>query len=162
MKFDEEVFAVILAIVTVASVFAVAQTIPRKIEPFTAIGLLGPKGKIGDYPKHVYIGERIKLYIFLDNHLGKPAFLQVRMKLGSKGRIPTNSTPLNVTPVFVFERILNDGGNYTREVTFTLNKTGTNIALVFELWRYDTTLKEWVYDKRWVHLYVNVSEVILP
>ena len=37
MRFDEEVFAVILALVVVASVFTVAQIMPRNIEPFTAI-----------------------------------------------------------------------------------------------------------------------------
>ena len=47
-----EVWAVILAIMIVASVFAVAQAITagRVVEPFSELGLLGPKMKIGDYP----------------------------------------------------------------------------------------------------------------
>jgi len=60
------------------------------------------------------------------------------------------------------ERVLDNGENFTGKITFVLNETGENIALVFELWRYDTAIGDWVYDGKWVHLYVNVTKVIPP
>ena len=162
MRFDEEVFAVILALIVVASIFTVAQIIPRNIEPFTAIGLLNEDCRIGDYPRYIIVGEPVTLCIFIDNHLGKPALLQVRMKIGSRGNLPTNTTPLDAPYIVLVERILDNGENFTGKITFILNETGENVALVFELWRYDTTIGDWVYDGKWVHLYVNVTEVIPP
>lgn len=160
MRFNEEVFAVLLAIVVVACIFTAAQSIPRHGEAFTAIGLLNEECKIGDYPRYIVVGEPVTLCIYLSNHLGKPALLQVRMKIGSKGYLPTNTTPLNTTYVVVLERVLDDGENVTQRITFVLNRTGTNLALVFELWRFDTSIGRWVYDGKWVHLYVNITRVV--
>jgi len=162
VRLDEEVFAVILAITVVGSVFAIAQIIPHSIEPFTAIGLLDAQCKIGEYPRHVIVGEPVTLCIFVDNHLGKVGLFQIRMKLGSKDNLPTNTTPLNSPTILSFSVVLGNNMNVTRKVTFTLNETGINVAIVFELWRYDTAVNDWVYDGKWVHLYVNVTEVIPP
>ena len=160
MRFDSETFAVIMAVIVVASVFSVAQAIPRRRVPFDAIALLGPDCRFGDYPRFVVAGEPVTLCVFVANYLGRPAYMQVRVKLGSREALPTNTTPLNAPALLVLEGVLNDGGNFSRRVKLVLNETGVNIALVFELWRYDSERREWVYDGKWAHLYVNVTRVI--
>lgn len=160
MRIDDEVLAVLTALVVVASVFSAAMVIPRHPEGFTAIGLLNKNCMIGEYPRHIYVGENVTLCVFMYNYMGRPLLLQARMKLGSRGRIPSNTTPLDTPIILNVTRILPDKGNYTGRVSFTLNETGSNIAIVFELWRYDSSLKEWVYTGRWVHLYVNVTRLL--
>lgn len=159
MVLDDEVLAVLTAIVTVACVLAAALSLPRSVEPFLALGLLGEKGKIGDYPTRVLAGEPVKLHVFVMNHLGKAALLKVVAKLGSRGRIPTNSTPLDAPPIWEYELVLGHGQNATIPVQLVLEQDGVNLALVFELWVYDTTSGTWAYTGRWNHLYINVTRV---
>ncbi len=58
LLFDEEVLAVVaaVAVVGVALVSAVLLG-PAVREPFSAIGLLGPEGRIGGYPSEVAAGR---------------------------------------------------------------------------------------------------------
>ncbi|MEM2622963.1 MAG: hypothetical protein QXI35_08890, partial [Candidatus Nezhaarchaeales archaeon] len=55
---DEEVLAVLAAIIVVSATFAVAQALSIGVvrEPFSELGLLGPAGLIGDYPRQVDAG----------------------------------------------------------------------------------------------------------
>lgn len=162
MIVDDEVLAVLTAIVTVACVLAAALTVPRGVEPFLALGLLDEKGKIGDYPTRVIAGEPVKLHVFVMNHLGKAVMLKVVGKLGSRGNIPTNSTPLNSTPIWSYELILEHNRNATIPVQVTLQREGLNVALVFELWTLNATDGTWVYTGRWNHLYLNVTKAGAP
>ncbi len=164
---DEEVFAVIMALVVVASVFAIAEVVrPKNPEPFTAIGLLNSKGKIGDYPTQVFPGENLSLKIYLANYLNQPALMQVRYKIGDNTTIPTNKTPSPKPVVKVFETILNTGENETipAQIPIALGNeyVGRRVALIFELWIYNTTRHDWVYSGEWNHLYVKVVEAPIP
>ncbi|MEZ0345667.1 MAG: DUF1616 domain-containing protein [Infirmifilum sp.] len=158
MIIDDEVLAVLTAIMTVACVLAAALIVPRQPEPFLALGLLNENGKIGDYPTTVVVGEPVKLNVFVMNNLGKAALLKVIAKLGSRGNIPTNSTPLNATPIWEYELILSHGENATIPVQIRIGEGGLNVALVFELWHYNTTSGSWEYTGRWNHLYINVTK----
>ena len=164
---DEEVFAVIMAIVVVASVVGIAQLIRSEVvEPFTAIGLLNSECRIGDYPKEVFEGEELRLCLYLYNHLGRPQLMMVKYKLGDKNVIPTNMTPSPEAPLKTFKFLLNHGANTTLpvRVPIPLNTelVGKEVALIFELWVYDKDLGEWVYSGRWVHLYVKMREAPIP
>jgi uncharacterized membrane protein len=157
MVLDDEVMAVLTAVVMIASIIGIAMMLPRNPEPFLAIGLLNERGKIGDYPRLLVTGEPIRLQVFLENHMGKASMLKVEAKLGSRGRIPTNKTPLDAKPFLERIVILNHGQNATIPVEFSVKSEGVNLALVFELWMYDTSRGTWVYTGRWCHLYVNVT-----
>lgn len=157
MIIDEEVLAVLTALVIVGSVLSIAMLIPRKPEPFLAIGLLNEKGYIGDYPTTIVAGEPVRLNVFLANYLGRVALLQVRVKLGSRGWIPSNSTPLDAPALQNITVVLEDGKNLTVPVTLKISEPGINRAIVFELWMFNTTSGTWVYTGRWNHLYVNVT-----
>jgi len=154
---DDEVLAVLTAIVTVACALGIALSLPRSPEPFTAIGLLNEQGEIGDYPRVLVAGEPVRLQVFVMNHLGKAAMLKVEAKIGARGRIPSNSTPLDAPPVWERVVILGHGQNATIPVQIAVAEPGSNLALVFELWQYDASKGEWVYTGRWCHLYVNVT-----
>lgn len=157
MVLDDEVLAVLTAIVTVACVLAAAVSIPRQVEPFLALGLLNEKGRIGDYPSMVLVGEPVRLHIYVMNHLGRPAALKVVAKLGSRGNIPNSTMPLSAAPVWEHTVVLAHGQNTTIPVQLVIERERINVALVFELWILNTTNGSWVYTGRWNHLYVNVT-----
>lgn len=155
MKINDEVIAVILALITVSSIFALTVSFPRQREPFLAIGLLNEHCKIDYYPKYAVAGQPIRLCIFLANHLGEPALLKVVAKIGNSSMLPTNTAPLNTTPIYSFTVLLPDEANITKLVDVGINVTG-RAALVFELWKYSIENHTWVYTGKWVHLYIRV------
>ncbi|RLG60685.1 hypothetical protein DRN84_04325 [Candidatus Geothermarchaeota archaeon] len=159
MIIDDEVLAVIMALIVVGSVFASAEILrPRVTEPFTAIGLLNSDLKIGDYPKTIIVGENVTLGIFVDNHMGYPIYYKVIFKVGDNTTLPTPDSPSPLKPLKYWEGFLDHGENATFLITISVNKPGVKKALIFELWIYDPEKGEWMYSGRWNHLYVDVVE----
>lgn len=161
MILDEEVFAVILAITIVASVVGIAQVLrPEVVESFTAIGLLNSECKIGNYPDVAVNGTQLDLCLFIANYMGRPIYYKVTYKLGGKDLLPTNSTPSPMEPVTNWFGVLGNRDNVTIPIRVPIvvyTQIPRDIALIFELWLYDTGLGNWTYSGRWVHLYINVT-----
>ncbi|MEM2240343.1 MAG: DUF1616 domain-containing protein [Candidatus Bathyarchaeia archaeon] len=156
MMLSGEVWAVVMAVVLVGAVFAVSQIFAssRVTEPFSELGILGPKMKIGDYPRIVVAGEAFRLYVYVGNHMGKPMYYVVFIKLGNA------TTPLNPTPAEPFMRldlILMHGENRTIPIDIAITEPGLNTRLIFELWTYNTTVKELTYHGRWCQIWLNVT-----
>ena len=152
----EEVYAVVLAILIVVGVFAVANWLMagRVVEPFSALGVLGPKMKIGDYPREVIVGEPFLLHIYVHNYMGKPMYYFICIKLGNKST-PIDPSPLK--PFKVIERILDHNETWVFPVKLSINETGINHRLIFELWVYNDTTKNVTYHGIWCQLWINVT-----
>lgn len=162
MILDDEVLAVILALVVVGSVFGVAQIMrPRVTEPFTALGLLNEDLKIGDYPTKIVAGQNITLGIFVHNYMGYPVYYKVVFKIGSNTTLPTNSTESPMPPIKSWSGFLDHDQNATFLINIQVDEPGRK-ALIFELWTYDPETDAWVYTGRWNHLYVDVVEAPIP
>ncbi|WP_048191687.1 DUF1616 domain-containing protein [Pyrolobus fumarii] len=161
MILDEEVFAVILAVAVVASVFAAVHVLDlRPSEPFTAIGLLDANCKIGEYPREALIGSNVTLCIFVDNHMGRPIYYKVVYRIAAPETLPTNTTPSPEPKLLEWRGVLGNKQNTTFivHVPVAHPKASANtsrVALVFELWIYDTERNQWIYTGRWVHLYIK-------
>jgi len=156
---DEEVLAVIAAIVIVASVLAIVQNINsgRVIEPFSELGILGPNMKIGDYPKEVVAGFPFKLYLYLGNYEGKSVYYRILIKLGNKTSIINETTPLNSTPIMEIRRILIHNSTCIYPLNITLYTPGINKRLIIEMWIYNETSKIFTYYGRWNQLWLNIT-----
>jgi hypothetical protein len=155
--FDEGVLSVVLAIVIVLITFVAAQSfVGANTQPFTAIAILGPSGKIGGYPSTVLIGQPINLYIYVYNHMGVPTWLVVRLYV-------TNNTglepPLNITPIAVYQRVLLNNESWLIPITITLNSTGT-YRLIGELWMYSPGNLTLTYTGNYVQLWINATQVM--
>ena len=155
--FDSEVLSVVLAIVIVLITFVAAQSfVGANTQPFTAIAILGPNGKIGGYPSTVLIGQPINLYIYVYNHMGVPTWLVVRLYV-------TNNTglepPLNMTPIAVYQRVLLNNESWLIPITITLNSTGT-YRLIGELWMYSPSNLTLTYTGNYVQLWINATQVM--
>ena len=158
---DEEVLAVVLAILVVVCVFAVAQVFfaGRVVEPFSELGILGPYMKIGDYPREVRVGEKFKLYVYVGNHMGRVMYYIVYIKLGNQS-VPLNFTYPYPAPVIArFERILMHNESWIFPIYLVMNKTGINYRIVFELWIYNETIACEQFHQRTCQLWLNVTEV---
>ncbi|MEM1526667.1 MAG: hypothetical protein QXH10_08925 [Ignisphaera sp.] len=162
---DEEVFAVIIAISIVGSTIAIALVLrPDIVEPFQALGLLNENLVIGDYPKFVYPMQNLTLGIFVYNHRPYPILVQIRYKIGNSTNLPTNTTPSSSPTIKVFEFLVDVKKNVTQriDIPIIVDRSSSKVALIFELWMYDTDKREWVYTGIWNHHYVDVLRVPMP
>ncbi|WP_243671325.1 DUF1616 domain-containing protein [Vulcanisaeta sp. JCM 16161] len=149
--------AVALSLVIILVVFLTAQSmVSGYTQSFSAIGLLGPTGKLGNYPSTVITGQPINLYIYVYNHMGVPTWFVVKVFV-------TNNTvvqpPLNQTPVMIFQRVLMNNESWVEPLTLSINSTGT-YRIIGELWMYDPNNLTLVYTGNYVQLWVNVTQVM--
>ncbi len=155
---DEEVWAVILAIIVVGGVFAVSQAYlsGRVVEPFSELGLLGKNMKIGDYPRELIVGDNATFYIYVGNHMGRPMYYVVEVKLGDNS---TEIDPAPIEPVFTFERVLLHNQTWIFRVDLPVESPGLNQRIIVELWIYNETIDGLQYHGRWTQLWINVTSV---
>lgn len=162
---NDEVFAVILAVVIIGSAISVATLLrPEVTEPFVAIGLLDKDCKISsNYPELVVAGSEIDLCLYLFNYKGYPLLAQIRYKIGTSNEIPTNTTPANLKTLKNFTKLLNHNEEVLirAKLPVIVDKSliGGNATLIFELWVYDLRNGVWVYSGQWTHLHVKVVGV---
>ena len=161
---DEEVTGVIIAILVVIGVFVAAQFfISGKVaEPYSDLAILGPEGKLSDYPSQVAAGKSFNLSIYVGNHEGKVMYYAVLVKLGSVGTPINETNPMDAPEVERYEVVLTDGGNWTKQITLSVQDPGINRRLVFELWVFDGEAQEFEYHSRWNQLWLNVTAPALP
>ncbi len=155
---DEEVWAVILAVIVVGGVFAVSQAYlsGRVVEPFSELGLLGKNMKIGDYPRELVVGDNATFYVYVGNHMGRPMYYVVEVKLGDKS---TNIDPAPLKPIFTYERILLHNETWIFRVDLPVETPGLNQRIIVELWIYNETIGDLQYHGRWTQLWINVTSV---
>jgi len=163
MILDEEVLAVVIAILLIASIIGVVFIWRSGGEGFTAIGLLNENCRIGYYPTNVVQGQNLTLCIFVYNHMNKPIIYKVIYKLVyNSSELPTNTTPSPNPEIASWVGALNNDANATFLVSVSVPRNesivGGNISLVFELWLLDPVNKSWIYTGEWVNRWVRVVE----
>jgi len=157
---DEQVMAVVLAVLVIVGVFAGSQTFfaGRVVESFSELGVLGPKMKIGDYPRELIVDESFTLYLYVGNHEGRVMYYALLVKLGDRTTSISDGEPMDVSVFARYEIVLLDGKNWTRPVTLSVEEPGVNYRLVFELWTYNEGVRDFVYHGRWCQLWLNVTK----
>lgn len=158
-KLDEQIviFSIIVVIIIgafIVSNYFFANTVKS---PYSMLGILGPDKKVGDYPKNITLEQNFTLYIFLGNKEGKVMYYRVLVKVGNATSVVNQTNYLNVQPIAVYSFILANGQNETRKINLSINTTGQNLKLVFELWAYSTSANQFVYWHIWDQLFINVT-----
>jgi len=162
MILDEEVFAVILAVSIISSALGVALVLkPENPEPFSALGLLNEECKIGDYPKIAINNSLLRLCIYVANYMGRPTYYKVVYKLAHNETLPSKDSPSPEPAISEWRLVLAHGENKTVLVDVVVYDAWMRgrVALVFELWTYDSASSSWVYTGVWNHLYIDVVSV---
>ncbi|MFZ8782553.1 MAG: DUF1616 domain-containing protein [Desulfurococcaceae archaeon] len=160
MLLDEEVFAVVLAVSIIASALGIALVLrPGNPEPFTAIGLLNEECRIGEYPRVARNASSLRLCVYVANYLNRPGYFKVVYKIATRETLPTDTTPSPESALREWRLVLGDGEDEAFPVNVTVYslRGETRVALVFELWLYRSSSREWIYTGRWVHLYINIT-----
>lgn len=157
---DDELKAVALALICVVAVGTVYPILAsrRIVEPYSEIGVLGSRGKIGDYPRQLAVGQRFNLTIYVGNYEGRAEYYRVMAKVGDEQSTITDIVPMNVPPFSYWDFILMNGQNSSLPVTLAINEAGLNRRLVFELHIFDSDSSDFVYHQRWIQLWMNVTE----
>jgi uncharacterized membrane protein len=155
---DKEVGAVILVIVAILGVFVSIQPlIPSTAERFSELGLLGPNQTIANYPTSLKVGQQFLLYAYVGNHQGQIDYYNLMIKLGNQSVRVTNSTSASAPLLLSYSRVLDDNQSWIFPINLSLNETGTNLKLIFELWTFNDTTSNFAYTGLWDQLYVNVT-----
>ncbi|MEM2598763.1 MAG: DUF1616 domain-containing protein [Thermoproteota archaeon] len=160
---DEEVLAVLAAILVVSIVFGVTQMVNagRVVEPFSELGLLGPGGKIGDYPRQVVAGTPFLLHAYIGNHEGKTRYYRVLVKIGNRSTVVNETMPLTVEPMMDLRTVLTHNSSTIIPLNLAMPGPLTNARLVLELWVFNETSRVFEYHGRWNQLWLNVTSPVL-
>jgi len=159
---DDEVKIVAIILIGVMASITIYPILAENkvVEPFSELGILGPKMKLGDYPTNIFVGEDIHLYLYVGNHEGRAKYYEVQVKLGDKDMNVSDTTPLNAPKLATYDFVLPTESNQTFPITLSISKAGLNQRLVFEMWTLSSETGEFVYHQRWNQLWLNVTSPI--
>lgn len=137
----DKILTLILILSIIASLFTLVYVIvtPKQGEKFTEFYLLGPKGKAADYPREVIQGTPINLIIGVVNHeysdVNYTLLVQVKNDTFLERKI-----------------LLSNNETWEKPVSFSINRTGSNMKLEFLLYREGNGI-----PYRETHLRINSS-----
>jgi len=137
----DKILTIVLILSIMVSLFTLVYVIvtPKQGEKFTEFYILGPGGKAADYPREVIPGAPINLIVGIVNH----EFSDVNYTL--KAQIENDT--------FLERKILlPNNETWEKPVSFTINRTGSNLKLQFLLYREVN-----VTPYRETHLWINSS-----
>jgi uncharacterized membrane protein len=155
---DRETSTMALVLVTALAVFLAMQPlIPSTAEPFTNFGILGPNQSIGGYPTSLTTGQQFSLYGYIGNHEGMVSYYMVLVKLGNPSTVISNSTSADLPTLSAYSFVLDNNQSSTFPMALSVGQTGTNLKLIFELWRFNPTTTQFSYSGLSDLLYINVT-----
>jgi uncharacterized membrane protein len=156
---DDEVKAVALILIGVMAAVAVYPILAesRIVEPFSELGVLGPNGKLGDYPREISAGESFSLFLYVGNHEGRSEYYRVLVKLGNQNSNVSDAVALDAPVVASWDLLLPNESNSTIPITLSAPGVGFNQRLVFELHRFEPEAEVFVYHQRWNQIWMNVT-----
>ena len=159
LMLDERItYAVIAIILAVGGLTAVPPIIPeRVVEPFSELGVLGPKMKLGDYPSEISVGESFDLFLYVGNHEGRVVYYRTLIKVGGLETNVSDAEPFDAGVIYSVDLVLLDERNMTVPLTLSLSESGVNRRVVFELYQYDSDENRFVYSSEWLQMWLNVT-----
>jgi len=105
--------SVVFTLVLAACAPVAMAYLPRKVQPFSIIAVLGEEGKIGRYfPEdnpNIGVGDVMNWTLYLYNHMGETQYFVVKIKLLNSSMLAPNSTiqvPSPAPVVFEIRRFL--------------------------------------------------------
>lgn len=155
---DKEISTIALVLITILAVFvAIQPLLPSNSEKFSELGVLGANQTIANYPANLVTGQHFLLYGYVGNHEGTAYYYKVLVKLGNQTTEISNSTSAKAPIIGTYLQILLNNQSWTFPIYLSVNRTGTNLKLIFELWDYNSTASNFEYDGLWNQIYLNVT-----
>jgi uncharacterized membrane protein len=159
MTIDKQIsYVIVVIILSLGLLTAVPPILPeRVVEPFTELEILGPNIKLGNYLEVVELGEPFTLYLHLGNHESRVMYYRVLAKFGGELDFASETEPMDAPVVARYDHFIPDDGNVTRKISLSATIVGRNRRLVFELYKFDEIIDDFVYSGEWVQLWINVT-----
>lgn len=158
MKTGEIRAILLLPLLIVAAATAYQGFSPgRRGEAFSELAILGPGMKIADYPRELHVNESFTLYLYVGNHEGKVTYYRILVKLGNRSSFINETVSMDAPIMAIYERVLMDNETWIHPVSLSINETGVNLRLVFEMWIFDESTDGFKYHGRWNQLWLNVT-----
>lgn len=156
---DREASTIGLVLITLLLLFVALQPIiPQTNEKFSELGILGPGKTISNYPTRVVAGQPVALYCYVGNHEGEVELYKVLVKVVNNTTLAlSNSTAVNAPVIVSYSQAVGDNQSWVFPVSLTLETTGLNMRIVFELWAFNSTTSSFTYLGLWNQLFVNVT-----
>ncbi len=121
-RFDKALYvALVLAVVASATTLVYVIARPKPIQPFTNFYVLGPGGKMVDYPSRVALNGSAVVTVGITNHENRAASYTVDVTFD--GKIIRNIGPVGLL----------DDGDWSIPVTLTPSRVGDNQQIEFLL-----------------------------
>ena len=138
---SDKLFLVTIIMVIFLGTVIYLVNAPRIGEEFTEFYILGPEGKIKNYPTNLTIGETASVIIGIVNHEYKEVTYRIVIKIDDE-------TIDEITNI-----ILSHNEKWEYNYTFSVNKIGEKMKLEFLLYR--EGIEE---EYRKLHLWITVKE----
>ncbi len=151
----QEYIVFLVIVLIVVAVIGVAQYVHITSASFTELLLLGKNNTLSDYPSIVPVGDNVTFTIAISNHLGYTGFYKILVKIDKGENNLSASSPAAVKVLREYYVIIPNSAQTIIKVPITFNQS-SRYRLIFELWRYDTTRHDFVYDGIWVHKWVEI------
>lgn len=152
-----EVQVGIIALIALLTILVVWEPFMSFNSTFSELAVLGPDQNLGGYPTQLIVGQPFVLYGLVENHEGLAEYYKFIVKLGNESTQISNSTGADAPVLFTSFCILGSGQNRTFPIYLTLNESGLNQRMIFELWRYSATQYSFAYTGLWNEVWVNVT-----
>jgi uncharacterized membrane protein len=150
-----------LVLLTIILVFAALQPIYlpfSNTQKYSELGILGPNQTISGYPTSVLQNQSFTLYGYLVNQKGTAQYYNILVKIGNQSTQISNSTSANAPVIAQYYSSLNNNQTYVFPMNLSINQSGTNERLIFELWSYKISSSggSFVYTGVWDQIWLNV------
>ena len=156
MKSQIKIAILTVATITVALV-ALQPLLPVVQERFSEIAILGPNMTIGDYPRNITVDQYFLLYGIVSNHEGNVQSYEVMAKLGNQTTSVSNSTYASAPLLQKYWKILPKEETWLFPMNLTIDRPGTNLRLIFELWSFNPSSASFEYSGLWNQVWINAT-----
>jgi len=180
------VAGLVLTLIAASPVLSLIS-LPKSGEGFSELWLLGPEHKAEDYPFNVNNMTQYRIYVGVGNQLGELAYYAVYVKFRNQTQELPNSTASEPSPLdttYEFHLVLSDREVWEAPLTFAIegnpglvqnisindmvfpvnctstwdsDRNGFYYQMFFELWLYNTTMRDFQYHNRFVGLWLNMT-----
>jgi uncharacterized membrane protein len=155
---NRQTATIILAFITIVVVVAaLTPLIPLKQQRFSELGILGPDQTIKGYPTSVAANQSFLLYGYIRNQEGNIEEYQLLVKTGNQTTTVTNTTFANAPIIATYWHILKNSETWLFPMNLSVNRSGTNTRIIFELWSYNVPNSGFEYTGLWNQILLNVT-----
>ena len=112
---------------------------------------------VSNYPKELEVDKEFNLYLYVRNNEGQVTYYRILIKLGNKSLFINETIPMEAPIIKRYEKILMHNQTWIEKIKLKIEEPGMNQRLIFEMWIYDPLLKDFKYNGRWNHIWINVT-----